>query len=223
MGGRRASNVMGHHDHRNGNLIARSLQRSLDKGNVVDHEKLRERLGKVVNQGRRLERLINDLLDLSRITRTSLRNEPTNLTDLACGVLADLQNAEPSRSVAVEIADGLAARGDPRLLKIALVNLLGNAWKYTAKRSDAQIEFGRETKGHETIFCVRDNGAGFDMAYAEKLFAPFQRLHQDSEFEGTGIGLATVQRIVSRHGGRIWAEAAIGKGATFFFTLGGAR
>jgi len=167
--------------------------------------------------------LINDLLDLSRINRTALRKEPISLTELARGVVADLQNREPSRKVAIEIADGITACGDARLVTIVLVNLLGNSWKYTAKRPAPQIAFRQQNKGNETIFCVADNGAGFDMAYADKLFAPFQRLHQDSEFEGTGIGLATVQRIISRHGGRIWAEAAVDEGATFFFTLGDNR
>jgi signal transduction histidine kinase len=164
--------------------------------------------------------LINDLLDLSRINRTALRNESISLTELARGVVADLQNREPARKVAIEIADGLMALGDARLITIVLVNLLGNAWKYTAKQPEARISFVPEIKENETVFCVRDNGAGFDMKYADKLFAPFQRLHQDSEFEGTGIGLATVQRIISRHGGRIWAEATVNEGATFFFTLG---
>jgi signal transduction histidine kinase len=167
--------------------------------------------------------LINDLLDLSRINRIALRKESLSLTDLARGVVADLQNREPSRQVAIEIADGLTACGDARLVTIALVNLLGNAWKYTAKQPAPQIAFRQQSKGDETVFYVADNGAGFDMKYAGKLFAPFQRLHLDSEFEGTGIGLATVQRVISRHGGRIWAEAAIAEGATFFFTLGGVR
>ncbi len=164
--------------------------------------------------------LINDLLELSRMTRAVLRKESISLTALAHGMAADLQNREPSRKVAVEIADGLTARGDARLITIVLMNLLGNAWKYTAKRPEARIVFGRKNNGGEQVFYVRDDGAGFDMAYAHKLFAPFQRLHSDSEFEGTGIGLATVQRIVARHGGRIWAEAAVDAGATFYFTLG---
>jgi len=138
-------------------------------------------------------------------------------------VVAELQSREPSRHVAVEIAEGLNTHGDARLVTIVLVNLFGNAWKYTAKQPNASIEFGQENKEGETVFHVRDNGAGFDMAHADKLFAPFQRLHQDSEFEGTGIGLAIVQRIVSRHGGRIWVKAAVDQGATFYFTLGGTR
>jgi light-regulated signal transduction histidine kinase (bacteriophytochrome) len=138
-------------------------------------------------------------------------------------VVAELREKDPSRKVVIEIADGLAARGDARLVTIVLVNLLGNAWKFTAKQQEARIAFEQEKKENETVFSVQDNGAGFDMAYADKLFAPFQRLHQDSEFEGTGIGLATVQRVVSRHRGRIWAESVVGKGTTFFFTLGGTQ
>ena len=167
--------------------------------------------------------LIDDLLSLSRISRGALRKEAINLTALARDVVAELQEGEPSRKVAVEIANGLTARGDPRLTTIVLTNLLGNAWKYTAKRPESQIAFGQENNGNETVFYVRDNGPGFDMAYADKLFAPFQRLHRNSEFEGTGIGLATVQRIVSRQGGRVWAKAAVNQGATFFFTLGEMR
>jgi light-regulated signal transduction histidine kinase (bacteriophytochrome) len=129
---------------------------------------------------------------------------------------------DPQRDVAITIAPGLTAQGDPRLLRVALENLLGNAWKYTGKRSggDAHIELGALDQQDERIFYVRDNGAGFDMRYADKLFGAFQRLHGASEFEGTGIGLATVQRILRRHGGRIWAEAKVGEGATFFFTVG---
>jgi signal transduction histidine kinase len=171
----------------------------------------------------KMSTLIDDLLNLSRMTRGVLRKEPINLTALAREVVAELQEGEPSRKVVVEIADGLTAQGDARLTTIVLINLLGNAWKYTAKRPEGQITFEQENNGNETVFYVRDNGAGFDMAYADKLFAPFQRLHRDSEFEGTGIGLATVQRIISRQGGRVWAKAAVGQGATFYFTLGEMR
>jgi light-regulated signal transduction histidine kinase (bacteriophytochrome) len=167
-----------------------------------------------------MSELINDLLSLSRITRAPLQKTPINVTELARGVIADLHHRDPSRTVAISIAEGLSARGDARLVTIALENLLGNAWKFTAKQPEAQIACGQECKAGETIFYVRDNGAGFDMAYADKLFAPFQRLHREAEFAGTGIGLATVHRIIARHGGRIWAEAAVGEGATFFFTLG---
>lgn len=137
-------------------------------------------------------------------------------------MVIELQQREPARNVTVEIADGLSAHGDSRLITVVLVNLLGNAWKYSAKQAEARITFERENERNENVFFVRDNGAGFDMEYSSKLFAPFQRLHQASEFEGTGIGLATVQRIISRHGGRIWAEAVVDAGATFFFTLEGA-
>jgi signal transduction histidine kinase len=171
----------------------------------------------------RMSGLIDDLLNLSRVVRAVVHQERINMTLVARGVIAELQNKDPARGVGIQIADGLAARGDPRLITIVVENLLGNAWKYTGKRTDAQIAFGEESQRDESVFYVRDNGAGFDMAYAHKLFAPFQRLHRDSEFEGTGIGLAIVQRIVSRHGGRVWAEAVIDQGATFYFTLGDIR
>jgi light-regulated signal transduction histidine kinase (bacteriophytochrome) len=169
---------------------------------------------------KKMSGLIEDLLTLSRMSRAVLRKESISLTDLARDVITEFQNREPARNIAVEIADGLTARGDARLMQIVLVNLLGNAWKYTAKQPLAQVVFRQKCKGNETVFYVGDNGAGFNMAHADKLFAPFQRLHRDSEFEGTGIGLATVQRIISRHGGRIWAEGAVNEGATFYFTLG---
>lgn len=168
----------------------------------------------------KMSALINDLLDLSRLSRATLRKEPVSLTKLARDVVADLQQQEPGRKITVDIADGLATQGDARLLTIVLTNLLGNAWKYTGKQPNPQIIFGHESNEDDNVFFVRDNGAGFDMAYADKLFGPFQRLHQASEFEGTGIGLAIVQRIISRHGGRIWAKAAVNEGATFCFTLG---
>jgi signal transduction histidine kinase len=176
-------------------------------------------LDRVRTSVQRMARLIDDLLNLSRISRATLRREPVNLTDLARVTVAALRERDPSRSISVEIAGGLQACGDPRLIAIVFENLLGNAWKFTTKNLQAQIVVGQENKENETVFFVRDNGAGFHMAYVDKLFAPFQRLHRDSDFEGTGIGLATVQRIISRHGGRVWAEAEVGKGATFRFTL----
>jgi light-regulated signal transduction histidine kinase (bacteriophytochrome) len=172
---------------------------------------------------KKMSGLIDDLLNLSRVSRAPLRKETIDLTELAHGVVTDLQNRDPAREVAVDIADGLCAWGDAPLVTIVLVNLLGNAWKYSAKQAAARIAFGCATKEKEAVFFIQDNGAGFDMAHAGKLFAPFQRLHRDSEFEGTGIGLATAQRIILRHGGRIWAEAVPGAGATFFFTLGDAE
>jgi light-regulated signal transduction histidine kinase (bacteriophytochrome) len=164
--------------------------------------------------------LIDDLLDLSRITRATLRDEPVDLSAMARAIVEELRRREPGRSVTAEIAPGLSVRGDRRLLNVALENLLGNAWKFTAKRDDAHIWFGRQPGPDGDVFHVRDDGAGFDMAYADKLFAPFQRLHRPSEFEGTGIGLATVQRVVARHGGRIWARGAVDEGATISFTIG---
>jgi signal transduction histidine kinase len=160
--------------------------------------------------------LIEDLLELSRITRAPLQLDPVDLSAVARAIVEELRRADPARVVQVEISPGLTARGDRRLLAIALENLLGNAWKFTSKRAQAHIWFGREGDA----FFVRDDGAGFDMAFAGKLFAPFQRLHHVNEFDGTGVGLATVQRIVARHGGRISARAVEGEGATFLFTLG---
>ena len=142
-----------------------------------------------------------------------------DLSDLARDIAAELQRATPERLVEFAIAPHLKAQGDPRLLRVVLDNLLRNSWKYTAKQARPRIEFGsvEENGGH--AFMVRDNGAGFDMKYADKLFGVFQRLHSAAEFEGTGIGLATVRRIINRHGGRIWAEGAVDQGATFYFTL----
>ncbi len=150
-----------------------------------------------------------------------MRRERVDLSGLARSVVAQLGLLEPERRVDVVVADGLEAEGDPHLLRLVLENLLGNAWKFTAREPEARIEFGALDEGGRTAFYVRDNGVGFDMAYAHKLFAPFQRLHAATEFPGTGIGLATVHRVVARHGGRVWAVGEEGKGATFFFTLGG--
>jgi signal transduction histidine kinase len=182
-------------------------------------------LQRVRTAAQKMSTLINDLLDLSRVSRGALQKESINLTELARNIVADLQSREPARKVAIDIAEGLSATADRRLVTIVLGNLLGNAWKYTAKEPAAQIAFGKsnDNKEHESVFYVRDNGVGFDMSYANKLFTPFRRLHHDSEFEGTGVGLATAQRVIARHGGRIWAEAAIRAGATFYFTIGDIR
>jgi PAS domain S-box-containing protein len=180
----------------------------------------RHALTRVRAGAQRMSALIDDLLDLSRISRAPLRMETIDLAELARGVVAELFRREPERQVQVDIAAELRAQADGRLMTIVLVNLFDNAWKFTARRSEARIAFGQEERGEEMLYFVRDNGAGFDMQYAHRLFTPFQRLHDASEFEGTGIGLATVNRIIARHGGRIWVEAVQGTGAAFFFTLG---
>jgi signal transduction histidine kinase len=164
--------------------------------------------------------LIDDMLHLARVTRSTLKRQDISLTTIAGDVGAELARRHPDRTVRLDVEDGLQASADSHLVTIVFENLLGNAWKFTGKNEDARIEVGRRSNGDEAAYYVRDNGAGFNMQYAQKLFGAFQRLHTDSEFEGTGIGLATVQRIVTRHGGRIWAEAEEGRGATFYFTLG---
>jgi light-regulated signal transduction histidine kinase (bacteriophytochrome) len=166
-----------------------------------------------------MAQLIDDLLNLSRVTRTEMRRGEVDLSALAGEVAENLRKAEPSRDAEIVVAPGLRASGDARLLRVVLVNLLDNAWKFTRKKPQARIEFGLADKDGEQAYFVRDDGAGFDMAYAGKLFGAFQRLHTTGEFEGTGIGLASVQRIVRRHGGRVWAEGAVERGATFYFTL----
>jgi len=165
--------------------------------------------------------LIDALLSLARLARAPLRHDQVDLSDLANNVLVFLRERDPARVVEAQVESGLTATGDHRLLRQVLDNLLGNAWKFSAGQAVAHITFGSEIDAHgDLVYFVRDNGAGFNMAYSQKLFGPFQRLHSPSEFEGTGIGLAFVQRIISRHGGRIWAESAPGQGATFRFTLG---
>jgi light-regulated signal transduction histidine kinase (bacteriophytochrome) len=168
----------------------------------------------------RMGRLLDDLLSLSRIARLELKPEAVNLSAVARGVLSELEARDPGRKVAAVVADDIAARGDARLFMLLFENLLASAWKFSAKSPEPRIEVGRAQHGAETVFFVRDNGAGFDMAYAHKLFVPFQRLHAATEFPGTGVGLATAHRVVARHRGRIWAESAPEKGATFFFTFG---
>jgi len=175
-------------------------------------------LRRVCGAADRMGTLIDDLLMLSRVTRTELRHEPVDLSAIASGVLAELGHEAPTRHVTTVVAEGLQASGDPQLLRLVLRNLLENAWKFSSKRPQATIEVGRLNGQTDAVF-VRDDGAGFDMTYADKLFGVFQRLHPPSEFPGTGVGLAIVQRVIHRHGGRVWAEAAPGRGATFFFTL----
>jgi PAS domain S-box-containing protein len=168
----------------------------------------------------RMGQIIDDLLLLSRVARSEPKRERVSLTALAREVDASLRAAEPAREVQFKVAEDLTAQADGRLVRLLLENLLGNAWKYTSKRPRAQVELGALDGSGEATFFVKDDGAGFDMAYAHKLFGAFQRLHNSSEFPGSGIGLATVARIASLHGGRVWAEAEVEKGATFFFTLG---
>jgi signal transduction histidine kinase len=190
-----------------------------DYGGVLDVQG-KEHVARIIRNAGRMTTLIDDLLGLARITRATMSSEDVDLSDLATSVIADLRHESPNRDVGVVIEHQLIARGDRELLRIALVNLLGNAWKYTLRSAHPTIELRRSPDSAGTFF-VRDNGAGFDMAHATRLFAPFQRFHSPTEFEGTGIGLATVQRIIGRHGGRIWAEAERGTGATFFFSLPG--
>lgn len=168
---------------------------------------------------RRMAQLIDDLLALSRITRADIQHGPIDLSQLAHAVAAELRRSEPGRNVSVQIEPGLRAEGDSPLIRTVLENLIGNAWKFTSKRESARIEVGQTRVDGKLAFFVRDNGAGFDQAYTDRLFGAFQRLHAATEFPGTGIGLASVLRIIHRHGGRIWAEGEVNQGATFYFSL----
>ncbi len=179
----------------------------------------RDYLQRVRKASQRMGQLIDGLLNLSRLTRGEMYRQPVNLSTLATEIAQELQGTDPERRVAFTIAPNVNVQGDVRLLRAALQNLFSNAWKFTGGRADTRIEFGVSEEDDKITYFVRDNGAGFDMAYADKLFTAFQRLHSAAEFEGNGIGLATVQRIIHRHGGQIWAESALDKGATFYFTL----
>jgi PAS domain S-box-containing protein len=176
-------------------------------------------LRRVRGGSQRMGQLIDDLLNLSRITRSAMRQEKVDLTGLAREIGAEFRKIQLERKVEFVVGENLAADGDPNLLRVVLINLLGNAWKYTGRQPSARIEFGAERHEGAPVYFVRDDGAGFDMAFSKKLFKPFNRLHSAVEFDGTGIGLATVQRVIERHGGRVWGEGAVGKGATFRFTL----
>jgi PAS domain S-box-containing protein len=184
----------------------------------------RDYLRRVRAAATRMGELIDDLLNLSRVTRREMRRERVDLSALARGAAEQLERAKLYRPVAFVAAENVVTIGDPHLLRIVLDNLLGNAWKFSSKSASPRVEFGvTATENGQRAFYVRDNGVGFDMAHAEKLFGAFQRLHAMHEFPGTGIGLATVQRIVARHGGRVWADAGLGRGATFYFTVGEPR
>jgi light-regulated signal transduction histidine kinase (bacteriophytochrome) len=176
-------------------------------------------LQRVRSASQHMAELIDDLLNLSRVTRCDMGSTNVDISALAQTIAAEFKQNEPERDVQFTIAPGLVVRGDANLLRIALENLLGNAWKFSSGREHARIEMGYARNNGRSAYFVRDNGAGFNMDYTDKLFGVFQRLHSDKEFEGTGIGLATVQRIISRHGGTIWAEGAVDKGATFYFRL----
>ena len=167
----------------------------------------------------RMEQMIDGLLTLSRVTQADMIQGQVAISDIARHIMEELAECEPARKVRPEIQSGLSALGDQRLLTVALENLLQNAWKFTAGRDPARIRLYRELQDGKTVYCVDDNGAGFDMRYAKDLFTPFTRLHQQAEFPGSGIGLATAQRAIMRHGGRIWAEGKVNEGARFCFTL----
>jgi light-regulated signal transduction histidine kinase (bacteriophytochrome) len=191
----------------------------LEKCSAQLDDEGKDSLQRVRAASQRMGELIDDLLTLSRATRAELRRTAVDLTALAGEIVAELERAEPTRRVHWVIAPGLAATGDRQLLRVVLDNLLNNAGKFTSRQAEARIEFGAMKGEQGCAFFVRDNGVGFDMAYAGKLFGAFQRLHATADFPGTGIGLATVQRIIHRHGGRVWAEGQVNHGATFYFTL----
>jgi PAS domain S-box-containing protein len=176
-------------------------------------------LARIRKATQNMSSLIDDLLDLSKLTRGEINTQPVNLSELASEILNELQGLDAEREVSIHVIPNLIADADPKLIRLVLQNLLANAWKFTAKTPRAEIRFGVTHVDGQNAFFVSDNGAGFDMAYADKLFGAFQRLHSPQEFEGNGIGLAIVQRVISRHNGRVWAKAVLGEGATFFFTL----
>jgi len=193
-------------------LLEQEYKEKLDE-NAINY------LSVIKNSSVRIKNIINDLLTLSRISKTELKKEIINLSAIAEDILNSLQNRSPFRSVSIEINKNLSASCDPGLIRIALENLLNNAWKFTGNNPETEISFDSFLSDHNQVFYIKDNDAGFDMKYKEKLFKPFQRLHSTSQFKGTGVGLATVYRIIKKHDGEIWAESQPGKGSTFYFTL----
>jgi light-regulated signal transduction histidine kinase (bacteriophytochrome) len=182
-------------------------------------EKARRYLTRVRAATARMAELIEGLLELARVGRVDIRREHACLSEIAQSIADQLRRKEPERQVTFAIREGLVAEADNRLLRVALDSLISNAWKFTSRTDRPTIEIGSEARDNETVYFIRDNGAGFNMTYASKLFSAFQRLHGESEFPGIGIGLALVHRIVDRHGGRVWIEGSVGGGATVFFTL----
>jgi light-regulated signal transduction histidine kinase (bacteriophytochrome) len=214
-----AFNYMVAHDLRTPLSSINGFCQVIQKFLVGQNEDCKKYLREIFEASLRMDRLIGALLVFSSVTRVKIHNEKVALGRIAMELAMGLKMSEPERRVTFRIAEGIVANGDASLLRIVMDNLIGNAWKYSGKREEAVIEFGVSESEREQTFFVRDNGGGFDNAYAEKLFAPFQRLPGSNEFKGHGIGLATVERIVRRHGGRVWAEGEPGKGATFYFTL----
>jgi len=190
-----------------------------DYGHLLDRVG-NDHLERVLGAAARMNSMIDALLALSRLSTQDLQRQKVSLSDLAQQVIDELRMPSPMRAVETRIAPDVVVQGDPTLLHCLMENLLANAWKYSARRELARIEFGATERDGKPVYFVRDNGAGFDMRFADRLFGAFQRLHSASEFQGTGVGLASVQRIVRRHGGKVWAEAAVNAGATFYFTLG---
>jgi light-regulated signal transduction histidine kinase (bacteriophytochrome) len=179
----------------------------------------RRHLERVRGAARSMAELIDDILNLARLSRAEMHRERVDLSALGKEIAASLSQSQPERRVSFVIANGLTTEGDSQLLRVAFDNLLRNAWKFTSKHPTGRIEVGRSQQDGSSVYFISDDGAGFDMAHAKLLFTPFQRLHRQNDFEGTGVGLATVQRIIQRHGGRLWAEGAVERGATFYFTL----
>ena len=200
------------------NNISGYCQYILSYAKALDQES-RENVTKIYGSTVNMGQLINALLNFSSLSKSEIKPETVNLSEIARSIAVDLRRGDPDRKIQLQVAEGVECTGDPRLLRVVLENLLGNAWKYTARKDAAVISFDMKLSGGSPVYYVRDNGAGFDATQADKVFIPFQRLHSGSDFAGFGIGLATVQRIIKRHGGRIWAEAEPEKGATFYFTL----
>jgi signal transduction histidine kinase len=193
-------------------IISRQYGRDLSPG-------LKDCLDRIEDASRRMAQLIDDMLNLARVTKTEMHRERVDLSAMVRQIAGELTQREPDRAVEFVIANGAEVQGDAHLMRVAMDNLIGNAWKYSSKQNPSRIEFGVRTVANGKVFFVKDNGAGFDSQSTKRLFQPFQRLHPISEFPGTGVGLATVQRILQKHGGKIWAEGAVGAGATFSFTL----